>query len=93
MVERITVLVYVKNVGRWATRKIPNTDSLLLGTERTKKYSEPRLNIMTEIVVRQLTENDISTADRIRRLAFGTFVGLHDPMQFFRDADPIHNIR
>jgi hypothetical protein len=28
MVERITVLVYVKNVGTWATREeVPNTDS------------------------------------------------------------------
>jgi hypothetical protein len=26
-VERIDVLVYVKNVGTWATRKVPNTDS------------------------------------------------------------------
>jgi hypothetical protein len=27
MVERIAVLVCVKNVGRWAIRKVPNTDS------------------------------------------------------------------
>jgi hypothetical protein len=26
-VERIAVLVYVKNVGTWATQKAPNTDS------------------------------------------------------------------
>jgi hypothetical protein len=44
---------------------------------------------MTEIIVRRLTENDIPTADRIYRLAFGTFVGLHDPLQFSGDADPI----
>ena len=42
---------------------------------------------MTEIIVHRLTENDISTADRICRLAFGTFVGMHDLMQFFGDAD------
>ena len=41
---------------------------------------------MTEIIVRRLTENNIPTADRIYRLAFGTFVGLHDPMQFSGDA-------
>ena len=44
---------------------------------------------MTEIIVRRLTENDISTAERIYRLAFGNFVGLHDPIQFSGDADPI----
>ena len=41
---------------------------------------------MTEIIVRQLTQNDISTADRIYRLAFGTFVGLHDPIQSEDDS-------
>ena len=49
---------------------------------------------MTEIVVRPLTENDIPTADRIFRLAFGAVIGLNDPSmaasnQFFGDADPI----
>jgi len=44
---------------------------------------------MTEIIVRPLIENDIPTADRICRLAFGTVIGLHDPMQFFGDRDPI----
>jgi predicted N-acetyltransferase YhbS len=44
---------------------------------------------MREIIVRQLTENDIPTADRICRLAFGTLIGLHHPMQFFGDRDPI----
>jgi hypothetical protein len=44
---------------------------------------------MTEIIVRRLAENDISTADCVYRLAFGTFVGLHDPIQFSGDADPI----
>jgi hypothetical protein len=48
----------------------------LLDTDRTEKYSQLRLS-------------DISTADRIYRLAFGTFVGLHDPMQFSGDADTI----
>ena len=43
---------------------------------------------MTEIIVRPLTENDIPTADRICRVAFGTVIGLHDPMQFFGDRDP-----
>jgi len=46
---------------------------------------------MTEIIVRRFTENDTSTADRVYRLAFGTFAGLHDPMQFSGDADPIRD--
>ena len=36
---------------------------------------------------RLLKENDLSEADRIFRLAFGTFLGLPDPMSCFGDAD------
>jgi len=32
----------------------------------------------------RLTENDITTADRVYRLAFGTFVGLHATNTIFR---------
>ena len=34
-----------------------------------------------------MTERDIPEADRIMRLAFGTFLGLPDPMSFMGDAD------
>ncbi|MCP5431688.1 MAG: GNAT family N-acetyltransferase [Alphaproteobacteria bacterium] len=37
--------------------------------------------------IRPLTEEDLSAADRIFRLAFGTFLGLPDPMAFMGDAD------
>lgn len=39
------------------------------------------------ITIRPLQENDLTTADRIFRLAFGTFLGLPDPITFFGDAD------
>jgi GNAT superfamily N-acetyltransferase len=39
------------------------------------------------IVVRPLQEGDLGDADRIFRLAFGTFLGLPDPMQFAPGAD------
>jgi GNAT superfamily N-acetyltransferase len=43
---------------------------------------------MTEnIYIRPLRQSDLPAADRILRLAFGTFVGLEDPMTFFGDAD------
>jgi GNAT superfamily N-acetyltransferase len=41
------------------------------------------------ISIRPLKENDLSEADYIFRLAFGTFLGLSDPMAIFRDADYI----
>ncbi len=43
----------------------------------------------TKIKIRQLEESDLATADRIFRLAFGTFFGLPDPMTFYGDADTI----
>ena len=40
-----------------------------------------------EITVRTLREADLQEADRIVRLAFGTFLGLPDPLKFMGDAD------
>jgi GNAT superfamily N-acetyltransferase len=39
-----------------------------------------------KIKIRQLEESDLTAADRMFRLAFGTFLGLPDPMTFFGDA-------
>lgn len=39
------------------------------------------------VTVRQLRESELSAADRIFRLAFGTFLRLPDPLQFAGDAD------
>jgi len=41
---------------------------------------------MSEIIIRPLQETELSTADSIMRLAFGTFIGLPDPMAFMGDA-------
>ena len=38
------------------------------------------------ILIRPLLEKDLSAADRIMRVAFGTFIGLPDPTQFMGDA-------
>jgi GNAT superfamily N-acetyltransferase len=40
-----------------------------------------------EIKIRPLLEEDLPEADRIMRLAFGTFLGLPDPLKFMGDAD------
>ncbi len=42
---------------------------------------------MNDVIIRKLEERDLDEADRIVRLAFGTFVGLPDPMRMFGDAD------
>lgn len=42
---------------------------------------------LPEIKIRLLREEDLPLADRIMRLAFGTFLGLPDPLKFMGDAD------
>jgi GNAT superfamily N-acetyltransferase len=40
-----------------------------------------------DVTIRPLSEADLNDADRIFRLAFGTFVGLPEPLAFMADAD------
>jgi len=40
-----------------------------------------------DIKVRPLIERDLAEADRIIRLAFGTFLGLADPLTVWGDSD------
>ena len=43
-----------------------------------------------EVIIRPLRETDLEAADRVMRLAFGTFLRLPDPLQFMGDADFVH---
>ncbi len=40
----------------------------------------------THVSIHPLSENDLPEADRIMRLAFGTFLGFPDPSGFLGDA-------
>jgi GNAT superfamily N-acetyltransferase len=40
-----------------------------------------------DVTIRLLREEDLPVADRILRLAFGTFLGLPDPLKFMGDSD------
>ena len=55
--------------------------------------SQSRIEDTTQsnITVRPLQENELSTADSIMRLAFGTFIGLPEPMSFMGDAAYVRN--
>jgi predicted N-acetyltransferase YhbS len=43
------------------------------------------------IEIRLMQQSDIPQADRIMRLAFGTFLGLPDPLSFMGDASYVKN--
>src|SRR5678809_298350 len=55
--------------------------------------SQSRIENRTKsnITVRLIQETELSTADSIMRLAFGTFIGLPEPMSFMGDAAYIRN--
>ena len=48
---------------------------------------QPSMQKRLEVTIRLLREKDLPVADRIMRLAFGTFLGLPDPLEFMGDAD------
>ena len=49
--------------------------------------SQSSMQQQPEVTIRPLREEDLPVADRIMRLAFGTFLGLPDPLKFMGDAD------
>jgi GNAT superfamily N-acetyltransferase len=49
--------------------------------------TQPKISGIAEPAIRPLQENDLEAADRIFRLAFGTFLGLPDPTQFYASSD------
>ena len=49
-------------------------------------HSEPEETATHDVSVRPLEASDLSTADHIMRVAFGTFLGLPDPASFSGDA-------
>ena len=53
--------------------------------------SQPEGSTKFDISVRSLQENDLSAADHIMRLAFGTFLGLPEPAAFMGDADYVRS--
>lgn len=47
--------------------------------------------VPAHIKLRQLVETDLADADRVFRLAFGTFIGAPDPSRFGGDADYVRS--
>lgn len=47
------------------------------------------MDVIDDIIIRPLRESDLPEADRVFRLAFGTFLGLPDPAQFAAGRDLI----
>jgi predicted N-acetyltransferase YhbS len=48
-----------------------------------------RPKVENDVLIRPLRATDLPAADSVRRLAFGTFLGLPDPLSFRGDASPV----
>jgi GNAT superfamily N-acetyltransferase len=46
--------------------------------------------VSSDLIIRPLTESDLPEADRIFRLAFGTFLGVPEPESMWADQDYVH---
>jgi predicted N-acetyltransferase YhbS len=49
------------------------------------QQSPPAMSV--ELSIRPLQERDVDVADRVMRMAFGTYLGAPEPLQVFGDAD------
>ena len=56
-----------------------------------QSHSKIENTTKANITVRPLQETELATADSIMRLAFGTFIGLPEPMAFMGDAAYVRN--
>ena len=52
---------------------------------------QPSHAVLSEVSIRPLQEGDLDAADRVMRMAFGTFLGVPDPMMVFGDAEYVRS--
>jgi GNAT superfamily N-acetyltransferase len=51
------------------------------------EQQQPSRAVLSEVSIRPLHEGDLDAADRVMRMAFGTFLGAPDPIMVFGDAE------
>ena len=72
----------------WSSRAHGSATSLRCAASYADMQTTTSMQQKSQVaaVIRRATEPDLATADRVMRLAFGTFLGLPDPMSFMGDA-------
>src|SRR5690242_14612528 len=68
------------SLGDWLAAVLRTTHTTYMGVQSAK--ADPY-----DVTIRALTSSDLPEAHGIFRLAFGTFVGLPDPLAFGGDTD------
>src|ERR1700730_11670775 len=56
-----------------------------------EEQQQPSQKAPIDVSIRPLEEGDLEAADRVMRMAFGTFLGAPDPMMVFGDADYVRS--
>lgn len=67
---------------------VPKIEQCLI--TRVINMSPQGCSCMTKVIVRPMREEDLDEADRIMRLAFGTFLGMPEPLKFNGDANLVY---
>ena len=55
------------------------------------EQQQPSRAVLGDVSIRPLQEGDLDAADRVMRIAFGTFLGAPDPMMVFGDMDYVRS--
>ena len=55
------------------------------------EQQQPSRAVLADVSIRPLQEGDLDAADRVMRMAFGTFLGAPDPMIVFGDMDYVRS--
>ena len=85
---------WVSSVRLARALAILGENNAMSSTPQVATSSNPSLTqtpLGTAAQVRLLEEPDLTEADRVLRLAFGTFLGLPDPSTFLGDAEFIRS--
>jgi N-acetylglutamate synthase-like GNAT family acetyltransferase len=56
-----------------------------------EQQQQPPRAVLGDVSIRPLQEGDLDAADRVMRIAFGTFLGAPDPMMVFGDLDYVRS--
>jgi GNAT superfamily N-acetyltransferase len=61
------------------------------GAMSATEQQQPSRAVLSDVSIRPLQEGDLDAADRVMRMAFGTFLGAPDPMMVFGDIDHVRS--
>jgi hypothetical protein len=93
-IERDLTRPTIATLTKEAVKLIRDRPSWRPGEERAMPATEqqqPSRAVLGDVSIRPLQEGDLDAADRVMRIAFGTFLVAPDPMTVFGDMDYVRS--